>query len=135
MSAAANDPGAFSPPDFWRLFGLSIERADEQEIVLRMDVADALLSPFGTVHGGVLATLLDTGLAVAVARHVSAETRIATHTLNVSYVAFTRERALACRARTLTVRRSVAVAEGEVIELGGRLVAKAVATFGLRHPR
>ena len=66
--------------------------------VLRMDVPEALLSPFGTVHGGVIATLFDTGLAVAVARRLDPEDRIATHNLNVTYVAFTRERVLRCRA-------------------------------------
>ena len=63
-----------------------------------MDVPEALLSPFGTVHGGVIATLFDTGLAVAIARRLEPADRIATHNLNVTYVAFTRDRVLRCRA-------------------------------------
>ena len=53
------------PPAFMRALGFAIEHADEEEAVLRMDVPDTLVTPFGTVHGGVIAALFDTALAVA----------------------------------------------------------------------
>src|SRR5262249_46028256 len=100
-----------------------------------MDVPDALRSPFGTVHGGVIATLFDTGLAVAIARRLDPGDRIATHNLNVTYVTFTRDGTLRCRARVVSLRRTVAVAEGEVIASDGTVVAKALGTFGVRRLR
>ena len=120
-------------PGFWRVFGMAIERADAEEAVLRMDVPEALMSPFGQVLGGVVAALFDTGLAVAVARRIAPADRIATHNLNVAYVAFTTERIVRCRARVLSLRRTVAIAEGEVFADSGTLVAKAVGSFGLRR--
>jgi uncharacterized protein (TIGR00369 family) len=120
-------------PGFWELLGFAIEHADESGAVLRMDVPEALLSPFGTVHGGVIATLFDTGLAVAIARRLDPEDRIATHNLNVTYVAFSREQLLFCRARVVSLRKSVAVAEGEVVSDAGTLIAKALGTFGVRR--
>ena len=122
-------------PGFWALLGFSIDRADEREAVLRMDVPEALLSPFGAVHGGVLATLFDTGLAVAVARRLEPADRIATHNLNVTYAKFTRERVLWCRSRVVSLRRTVAIAEGEIIAAGDTLLAKALGTFGVRRLR
>jgi uncharacterized protein (TIGR00369 family) len=122
-------------PGFWRLLGFTIEEADESGAVLRMDVPEALVSPFGTVHGGIIATLFDTGLAVAIARRLDPEDRIATHNLNVTYVAFTRDRVLRCHARVASVRRTVAVAEGEALAADGTLVAKALGTFGVRRLR
>jgi uncharacterized protein (TIGR00369 family) len=122
-------------PGFWELLGFSIERADEREAVLRMDVPEALLSPFGAVHGGVLATLFDTGLAVAVARRLEPADRIATHNLNVTYATFTRERVLWCRSRVVSLRRTVAIAEGEITAAGDTLIAKALGTFGVRRLR
>ncbi len=122
-------------PDFWRVFGLSIERADAAEAIIRMDVPDTLMSPFGAVHGGVVATLLDTALAVALARRLAPEDRIATHTLTVSYIAFSSEQVLRCHARVVSLRRSVAVAEGEVLTAASVLVAKALGTFGVRRQR
>jgi uncharacterized protein (TIGR00369 family) len=120
-------------PDFMRALGLSIERTDEREAVLRMDVPDGLMSPFGTVHGGAIAALFDTGLAVAIAHRLGPTDRIATHNLNVSYVTFARERRLHCHARVVSLRTAVAIAEGEVVTEAGGLVAKAVGTFGIRR--
>ena len=120
-------------PRFMELLGLSIEHADDREAVVRMDVPDALMTPFGTVHGGVIAALFDTGLAIAIARRLSAADRLATHNLNVSYVAFSREQVLRCRARVVSLRKAVAISEGEVTAGSGTLVAKGVGTFGVRR--
>jgi uncharacterized protein (TIGR00369 family) len=118
---------------FWDYLGLRIESADADGAVVRMDVPDALMSPFGTVHGGIVAALFDTALAVAVARRLDAADRIATHALQVTYVAFTTARVLRCRTRAVSVRRGIATAEGDVVADDGTLVAKALATFGLRR--
>ena len=121
--------------DFWGVLGMSIVSADADDVVVRMDVPDALLSPFGQVLGGMVAALFDTALAVAVARRLGEPGRIATHNLNVTYVAFTSSRRLECRARTVSLRTRVAIAEGEVLDDAGTLIAKAVGTFGvLRTP-
>lgn len=120
-------------PAFMEMLGLSIDRADEHEAVVRMDVPDDLITPLGTVHGGVIAALFDTGLAIAIARRLSGLDRIATHSLTVTYVAFTREQVLLCRARVVSLRRSVAVVEGEVVAESGTMVAKALGTFGVRR--
>jgi len=116
-----------------RVLGRAIERADQTEALLRMDVPETLVTPFGTVHGGVIAVLFDTALAVAIARRLPAPNRIATHNLNVSYVAFTRDPVLRCRAWVVSLRTTVALAEGEVLDGAGRLVAKALGTFGVRR--
>lgn len=123
------------PPEFMAALGMSIERADEREAVVGLDVPEALMSPFGQVLGGLVAALFDTALAVAIARHLEPADRIATYNLNVTYVAFSRERRLLCRARLVSLRRSVAVAEGEVSDTSGALVAKALGTFGVRRAR
>jgi acyl-CoA thioesterase len=115
------------------MLGIEIESADEREAVVRMEVPDGLMSPFGTVHGGAIATLLDTALAVAISRRLDGPDRIATHNLNVSYISFARERGLVCHTRVVSLRHAVAVAEGEVLTAGGTLVAKALGTFGVRR--
>jgi uncharacterized protein (TIGR00369 family) len=120
-------------PGFWSMFGYEIERADGEEIVLRMRVPDALMSPFGSVHGGVIAMLFDTGLAIAVSRRLAPTDRIATHNLNVSFVSFTSDQALRCRARVVSLRSAVAIVEGEVVDSADAIVAKAMGTFGVRR--
>ncbi len=120
-------------PGFMEVLGLSIERADAEEAVVRMDVPEVLRSPFGAVHGGFLAAVLDTSFGIALHRRVESSDRIATHNLNVTYVAFSREQILRCRARVLSLRKSIAIVEGEVTTSDGTLVAKALGTFGVRR--
>jgi uncharacterized protein (TIGR00369 family) len=118
---------------FWEHLGFSIEAGDAAEVVLRMDVPEVLITPFDTVHGGIVATFCDTALAVAIARRLDQPDRIATHALQVTYVAFTSARLLRCRARVVSLGRSIGVAEGEVIADDGAVVAKALGTFGVRR--
>ena len=120
-------------PAFMDLLGFRIEQADEAQAIVRMDVPDALMSPFGAVIGGAIAALFDTALAIAIARRLTPADRIATHNLNVTYVAFSREQALVCRCRVVSLRKAVAVAEGEVATANGTLIAKALGTFGVRR--
>ena len=120
-------------PGLWGVFGITIERADETGVVLRMDVPDSLMSPFGQVFGGAVAALFDTGLAVAIARQVGADDRIATLNLNVGYTNFTNSRVLHCATRVLSLRRTVAIVEGEITDDSGTMVAKAVGTFAVRR--
>jgi uncharacterized protein (TIGR00369 family) len=121
------------PSGFLSGLGLWIERADDEETCVCMTVPDFLMSPFGAVQGGAVALLFDIGLAIAINRRLAGDDRLATHNLNVTYVAFSRERELRCRARVASLRRSVAVAEGEVTTASGTLVAKALGTFGVRR--
>src|SRR5262245_17109479 len=120
-------------PGFWGVFGFSIGKAEESGTVLRMDVPATLMSPFGQVFGGAVAALFDTGLAVAIARRVQPEDRIATLNLNVGYTNFTSERVLRCHSRVLSLRRTVAIVEGEIVDGAETLVAKAVGTFAVRR--
>jgi uncharacterized protein (TIGR00369 family) len=123
-----------SYPDFWVALGLTIVSTGVDEAVLEMTAPDWAMSPFGTVHGGAISMFCDTALAVAVARQVDGpEDRIATHQLSVSYASFTGERVLRCHARIVSLTRTVAVADGEVRDAAGKLVAKALGTFGVRR--
>jgi uncharacterized protein (TIGR00369 family) len=106
----------------------------DEEAVVEMTAPDWAMSPFGTVHGGAISMFCDTALAVAIARRVSGpEDRIATHQLTVSYASFTRERVLRCRSRIVSLARTVAIAEGDVHDASGTVVAKALGTFGVRR--
>jgi uncharacterized protein (TIGR00369 family) len=121
-------------PDFWNVLGLEVVSTDAREIVVASRVPDWVVTPFATVHGGALAMIFDTVLAMAIVRQLERpEDRVATHQLSVSYASFTTERELRCHARVASLTRTVGVAEGELVERGGKLVAKALGTFGVRR--
>jgi uncharacterized protein (TIGR00369 family) len=121
-------------PDFWQALGLTIVETGADTAVIEMACPDWAMSPFGTVHGGTISMLCDTALAVAIARRLDGpEDRIATHQLSVSYASFTTERVLRCRARVVSLTRTVAIADGEVRDATDRLIAQALGSFGVRR--
>jgi uncharacterized protein (TIGR00369 family) len=58
--------GELPAPPIAQLMGFTIERVDEGSVVFGMDPIEAHLNPLGTVHGGVLSTLLDSAAGCAV---------------------------------------------------------------------
>jgi acyl-CoA thioesterase len=121
-------------PDFWRALGLAIVSTGDDEVVVEATAPDWAMSPFGAVHGGALAMFFDTALAVAISHRLNGpEDRIATHQLSITYSSFTSERALRCHARVVSLGRTVAVAEGEIRDSTGTVIAKALGTFGVRR--
>jgi acyl-CoA thioesterase len=118
-------------PEFFHFLGMSVVEVSAQEAVLRMDVPKGFRSPYDRVHGGAIAALIDTAFGVVVAVRLGPSGRTATHELNVNYVSFATEHTLVATARVLGMGRTVATVEGEVRTDTGRLVAKALGTFGV----
>jgi uncharacterized protein (TIGR00369 family) len=123
-------------PAFFGYLGLTVLSTEPDEVVVRMTIPQDLYSPYGMVHGGAVAALIDTAFGIVVACQLPTGSRTATHELNINYISFSRGPTLLCRARVLRLGRAIASVEGEVIsEAGGALVAKALATFGVFRPR
>jgi uncharacterized protein (TIGR00369 family) len=123
-------------PAFFGYLGMTVVAAGAEGAAVRMTIPDGLYTPYGMVHGGAVAALIDTAFGIVVACQLQPGSRTATHELNINYISFSRGPTLLCRARVLRVGRAVASVEGEVIsEAGGALVAKALGTFGVFRPR
>jgi uncharacterized protein (TIGR00369 family) len=110
---------------------MSIVEAGEERVVLRMDVPDAFYTPYGAIHGGILAALADTAGGIVVAMKLTPADRTATHALDVHYLSFVRERSCTCVGRLLSLGTNVATVELEVVKEGGSLAAKALGVYGI----
>ena len=101
------------------------------EAVVECDVGPDHLNVGGTVHGGVVATLVD--VAVGVACHSmdleGSRRPMATTELNVTFLQPSSTGPLRCRARIRRRGRSLAVGEAEVTDGSGRLMALGRATY------
>jgi uncharacterized protein (TIGR00369 family) len=91
----------------------------------------SVYNPFGSVHGGYAATLLDSACGIAVHSQLEANRGHTTLELKVSYLRGLDGRSGTVRAtgRTLSVGRRVAFAEATLHDSEGRLCATATSTL------
>ncbi len=89
-----------------------------------------LYNPYGTVHGGYTATLLDSAMTCAVQSLVPLGYGVTTLEFKVSFVrAFTETTRVArAEGRAINVGRRVGVAEGRLIDEDGRVLAHGTTT-------
>ena len=74
------------PGGFAGRLGVVVEQADDGTARLAFEATDEHLNPAGTVHGGVLATLVDTAMGTAVRSTTGDEDVPATSQLTVTYL-------------------------------------------------
>jgi len=118
-------------PPFFAALGMTVEEIGTERVVVRMDVPEAFYTPYGAIHGGVVAALMDTVGGMVVATHLTPYDRTATHSFNINYTSFVREKSCRCIGRLLAMARNVATVEIEVVREDGALAAKALGAFGI----
>jgi uncharacterized protein (TIGR00369 family) len=122
--------GTIPPPGFAVLLDLTLEHVEEGRVTFAMTPGEAHLNPLGTVHGGLLATMLDSAMGCAVQSVLPAGSSYTTLQLDVKYVrspALGRGPILA-EGTVVHAGRRTATAEGRVLDSGGRLCAHATTT-------
>ena len=117
---------------FAERLGAEVVTADDGSARVRFEARDDHLNPAGTLHGGVLATLVDTAMGQAV-RSVTDDGDVpATSQLTVTYLRPGTTGSLDVTARVRTRGEHLTVCEADV-EQDGRSLVHAVATFALLH--
>lgn len=93
-------------------------------------------NPYGMVHGGLIATLLDTATGCAIQTRLPAGVGYATLNLAVNYLhAITTETGpVRCLGKVVSLGRTVAVSEADLVDGSGRILARATATCLLVNP-
>jgi len=119
--------------DFGDLVGLRIEwpRDGSGTCASELRLEPRHLSLAARVHGGVLATILDTTMGAAVFDGIPKGKGCATLSLNINFFRPVIEGRLVCKARIGNLTRQTAYASGEIHDEAGRLIASATATFFL----
>ena len=113
---------------------LHVEEAEDGRVVLSMPMQDGLTNFSGNLHGGVLATLIDTASALAIRNTFEDpwEPGLATTDLTVSYVRPATDEVRA-EAETVRVGDSLAVTTVEVTSVAPDGERKVVATGGTTY--
>ncbi len=117
---------------FAERLGARVQTAEDGGAHLRFEAGDEHLNQAGTLHGGVLATLVDTAMGAAVRSTVDDADVPATSQLTVTYLRPGRPGPLEVTATVRTRGEHLTVCEADV-EQDGRSLVHAVATFALLH--
>ena len=110
--------------------GARAESAEDGSARISFEATDEHLNPAGTLHGGVLATLVDTAMGLAVRTTTGEDEVPATSQLTVTYLRPGKPGPLQVTARLRTRGQHLTVCEADVRQDGKDLV-HAVATFAL----
>jgi uncharacterized protein (TIGR00369 family) len=110
--------------------GISSEHAENGEASAELTAEPRHLNPAGTVHGGVMATLVDATMGAAVRSATGDGEVAATIQLTIAYLRPGREGLLVTTARVGKQGEHVLVCEAEV-QQEGRTLIEALATFAL----
>src|SRR5215213_6079287 len=106
--------------------------AEDGTARLELDATERHLNEAGTLHGGVLATLVDTAMGQAVRSRTGERDVPATSQLTVTYLRPGKPGHLQVTAELRTQGEHVTVCEADV-EQDGRSLVHAVATFAVLH--
>lgn len=147
MSTPTNQPEPINAPlsggDFIRQFlpnspyvshlGMRLTDMQRDQATLTMPFGETLITIGATVHGGAIASLIDTTAMVAAwsGAEASANTRGTTVALTVNYLAAAQKETIEATARVLRRGRSLVYLDVEVRGESGTLVAKGLVTYKL----
>ena len=122
------------PVPFAELLGVRIAHREAGLARVELDTRNELMNSHGAAHGGVVMTLADIALAVAAMTLDPTSRGAVTIELKVSFLSPGTGR-LVAEGRCLRAGKSLSFSEGEVRDGEGKMVAKALGTFRLKHGR
>jgi len=136
MSDDALDPArvarareAFASVPYAKLLGLELGEVNPGDVSIHLEVRDELRQNQGVVHGGAVASLIDTAAAFAVLTRLEIDERVTTTDLTIHYLLPATAGRLTARARIVRGGRRLFVLSVEVTSDQQILVATAVTSY------
>jgi uncharacterized protein (TIGR00369 family) len=120
---------AFASVPYARLLGLELGEISSGAVSIHLDVRDELKQNQGVVHGGAVASLIDTAAAFAVLTQLELGERVTTTDLTIHYLRPTNSGRLTASARIVRGGRRLFVLSVEVTNDQQILVATAVTSY------
>lgn len=119
----------FAQVHFARLLGIEIVRLERGEALLSMPVRTELTRMEGILHGGALASLMDSASAFAVLTLLEPGERTVTVDLTIHFLRPVSEGRVEARGRVLRAGRRIFTVSIEATEADGRSIATALTTY------
>jgi uncharacterized protein (TIGR00369 family) len=116
---------------YHRLLEIEATEIREGESRIQMLFKQELTHPYGIVHGGAIASLADSAVAMALISLVEPKDRITTIEFKINFFVPVSKGELKAHAKIIHKGSKTAVGDVEVINEGGELVAKVIATYSI----
>ena len=114
---------------FAKLIGIELDEVDSGTATLAFDIRHELKQNHGVVHGGAIASLIDSATAFAIISVLPPDEHATTVDLTISYLRpLTSGRALAV-ARVLRAGKRIITVSAELFDDAGTLSATALSTY------
>jgi len=120
---------AFAAVNYARFLGLELGEMSDGVVSIHLEVRDELKQNQGVVHGGAVASLIDTASAFAVLTQVETHERVTTTDLTIHYLRPITSGRMIATARVIRGGRRLFVLSVEVRGDAGVLLATAVTTY------
>ena len=120
---------AFASVPYARLLGLELGEVSRGQATIQLTVRDDLKQYQGVVHGGAVASLIDTAAAFAVVTELDAGERVTTTDLTIHYLRPVNSGRVSATARIVRGGRRLFVLSVDVTNDQRVLVATAVTTY------
>jgi uncharacterized protein (TIGR00369 family) len=125
--------GRFPPPPFVKLLGIRLRDVGDGSVTFVAEPAEYAYNTISLVHGGWIATILDSAIGCAVTTKMPAGKFAVTLDLQVRYFKplTASTGGIACTGTLLNLGRTTGTAEARLLDGSGRLHAHATSTLSI----
>ena len=123
--------GKIPPPPCDQALGAIVLEAKPGEVFTRFDARQEFLNPFGTIHGGFLAAMMDVILGQALSTRLKPGKTFPTLELKISFIAPAKPGPLLGQGRVVHLGNSIAFLEGRLFDEDEKLIATGSCTATL----
>jgi uncharacterized protein (TIGR00369 family) len=114
---------------YFRLLSMTIKELDIGRAVVEIDLDDKHIQAFGVVHGGVVASVIDTAAFWAVFCELEENAGITSVDININYLAPVQSGKLLATGRRIKLGSTIGLAEADIINEDGKMIAHGTSTI------
>jgi uncharacterized protein (TIGR00369 family) len=111
-----------------KLVGFRLTSVESGKATFELEAGPQHANPMGTLHGGVLCDVADAAMGIAYASTLGDGESFTTLELKINFLRPFRNGTLIATARVVKAGRTIGLAECDVTDATGRLIARAMST-------
>ena len=114
---------------YLKLLGIEAVEFEVGKAVLSLPMNDKLRQPYGLLHGGATASLIDTATAFAVVSVLESDEKASTVDLTVQFLRPHTDGVITCTAKITRAGKRLLFVSAEVVNEESKLIATALSTY------